>query len=318
MNLRQMRYVCEIAKRELNISSVASALHTNQPGISKQVKLLEIELGVEIFLRSRNRLSGITPHGQKIIAMAQNIVNETANIKAISRDVVQESSGPLVIAVTHTQARYFLPEAIKRFSLHHSKVRITMRHADPARIMEMLLSGDADIGVTTNDPPPVRELIALPCRESQRVVVVPSGHPLLQSRRLTLRQLARYPLITYEPAFISREIVVRAFAKHGLEPHVVLSAIDADVVKTCVEQGLGLAVLSEVTFDPLLDQKLRAIPAGHLFEPSVTKIWLCRNHYIRRYTFDFIEMCAPRMSRSNVQHAIASKSTAAGLKRPKS
>lgn len=315
MNLRQMQYVCEIAKRDLNISSVASALHTHQPGISKQVKRLETELGIEIFLRSRNRLSGITPHGQKIIAMAQAIVNEVANIRAVSRDVVQESNGSLVIAVTHTQARYVLPEVIKRFSSRYPKVRITMRHADPERIVAMLLSGDADIGVTTNDPPKVRELIVLPCREFQRLVIVPRGHKLLQSKRLTLKELARYPLVTYEPAFTSREIVVRAFEKQGMEPKVVLSAIDADVIKTCVEQGLGIAVLSEVTFDPERDRHLRAIPAGHLFDPSVTKIWLCRNHHVRRYTYDFIEMCAPRWSRSNVEHAMASRSTAAEPRR---
>jgi LysR family cys regulon transcriptional activator len=306
MNLRQMEYVCEIAKRDLNISSAASALRTNQPRISKQVKLLEAELGVEIFMRSRNRLSGITPHGQKIIAMAQTIVNESANIRAVSRDVVQESSGSLVIAVTHTQARYVLPEVIKRFSSRYPKVRMTMRQADPTRIVDMLLSGDADIGVTTNDPPPLRELVVFPCRESERLVIVPAGHPLLQSRRLTLKELARHPLVTYESAFASREIIVSAFAKQGLEPHVVLSAIDADVIKTCVEQGLGVAVLSAVTFDPLHDQKLRAIPASHLFEPSITKIWLCRNHYIRRYTFHFIEMCAPGLTRSNVEHAMGS------------
>ncbi|MBI4203845.1 MAG: LysR family transcriptional regulator [Betaproteobacteria bacterium] len=306
MNLRQMQYVCEIARRDLNISAVAAALHTNQPGISKQVKLLETELGIEIFVRSRNRLSGITPHGQKIIAMAQAIVNEMANIKSASRDVVQESSGSLVIAVTHTQARYVLPEVIKKFAARYPKVRITMRHADPERIVEMLLSGHADLGVTTNDPPKVRDLIVLPCREFQRVVIVPRGHQL-QRRRLTLKELARYPLVTYEPAFTSRETVIKAFAKRGLEPKVVLSAIDADVIKSCVEQGLGIAVLSEVTFEPQRDQNLCAIPAGHLFDRSVTKIWLCRNHHVRRYTYDFIEICAPRWTRSSIEHAMAAR-----------
>ncbi|OFW30244.1 MAG: hypothetical protein A3H97_00420 [Acidobacteria bacterium RIFCSPLOWO2_02_FULL_65_29] len=307
MNLRQMQYICEIARRDLNISSVAAALHTNQPGISKQVKLLETELSGEIFVRSRNRLSGITPLGQRVIVMAQTIVNEMANIKTISRDVVQERSGALVIAVTHTQARYVLPEVIKSFAARYPRVRITMRHADPARIVEMLRSGDADIGITTNDSPKLREIMVLPCREFQRVVIVPRGHELLGSKRVTLKELARYPLVTYESAFTSREVVVRAFAKQGLEPKVVLSAIDADVIKTCVEQGLGIAVLSEVTLDPQRDLNICAIPAGHLFDPSVTKIWLCRNRYIRRYTYDFIEMCAPRWSRSNVEHALVSR-----------
>jgi LysR family cys regulon transcriptional activator len=317
MNLRQMRYLCEIAKRELNISAVAAALHTNQPGISKQVKLLETELGIQIFVRSRNRLSGITPHGRKIIEMAHSITNEVANMKAVSRDVVQKDSGSLVIAVTHTQARYVLPEVIKRFTARYPKVRITMRHADPEKITEMLLSGAADLGVTTNDPPALRELVVLPVREFQRVVVVPRGHKLLRSRRLTLKELARCPIVTYEPAFTAREIVVRAFDKAKLEPKLVISSIDADVIKTCVEQGMGIAVLSEVTFDAGRDLNLAAIPAGHLFDPSITKIWLCRKHYLRRYAYDFIEMCNPRWSRSAVEHLMAERPTTPGVTSPR-
>ncbi len=309
MNLRQMQYLCELAKRELNISAVASALHTNQPGISKQLKLLEIELGVEIFVRSRNRFAGLTPHGRKIVEMAQSITNEVANMKALCRDVVQENSGSLTIAVTHTQARYVLPEVLIRFATRYPKVRITMRHADPEKIAEMLLSGSADLGVTTNDAPVLRKLVVLPVREFKRVVVLPRDHKLLQSRRLTLKQLARYPIVTYEPAFTAREIVMRAFEKAKLEPKFVVSSIDADVIKTCVEQGMGVAVLSEVTYDAGRDLNLRAIPAGHLFDSSVTKLWLCRNHYLRRYTYDFIEMCNPRWSRSVVEHLM----TKAGL-----
>jgi LysR family transcriptional regulator, cys regulon transcriptional activator len=299
-----MLYICEIAKRELNISAVASVLHTNQPGISKQVKLLETELGVEIFVRARNRISGITPHGRKIIAMAQSITNEVANIKAVSRDVVHEDSGALVIAVTHTQARYVLPQVIKRFTARYPKVRITMRHADPEKITGMLQSGAADLGVTTNDPPALREIAVLPVREFQRIVVVPRGHELLLSRRLNLKELVRYPIVTYEPAFTSREIVVRAFEKAKLEPKLVISSIDADVIKSCVEQGMGIAVLSEVTYDATRDANLAAIPAGHLFDPSVTKIWLSRKHYLRRYALEFIEMCNPRWTRSNVEHLL--------------
>lgn len=310
MNLRQMQYLCEIERRDLSISAVAQALHTSQPGISTQVKLLEEELGVEIFVRSRNRISGVTPHGRRIIAMAQAMLNEAENIRAVSRDVVQEASGSLVIAVTHTQARYVLPPVIKRFSARYPRVRITMRHADPARIAQMLVAGDAQIGMTTNDPPPVRELVAFPCRASQRIVVVPAGHALLKERRLTLRRLAAFPLIAHEPAFGSRDILDRAFARQALELNVVLSAIDADVIKTCVEQGLGVAVLSEVTFDPQQDRRLRAIPAGHLFEPSVTRLWLCRSHYVRRYTYDFMEMCAPELGRSRVQELMAARKPA--------
>ncbi|MDB5866410.1 MAG: hypothetical protein JWO70_4216 [Betaproteobacteria bacterium] len=305
MNLRQLQYICEIARRDdLSISAVAAALHTNQPGISKQLKLLEEELGVAIFDRGPNRLAGITLEGEQILAHANAILNEVGSIRAIGKDRMLEPAGPLVIAVTHTQARYVLPSVVKSFSRRYPKVRITMRHADPERIAQMLVSGEADLGVTTNDAPDFADLAVLPLRKFARVVVVPRSHPLTRSKRLTLKQLAAHPLVTYEPAFTSREVVLQAFSKAGLEPRVVISAIDGDVIKTCVEQGLGYAVLSEVTFDPARDTNLRALAAGHLFPPSVTRMWLSRPRYIRRYTYEFIEMCASRWTRTNVQQAV--------------
>lgn len=304
VNLKQLQYICEIAKRDdLSISAVAAALHKNQPGISKQLKLLEGELGIAIFGRSKNRLAGVTTEGKRILAHAHAILNEVGSIRAIGEERMLDSAGPLVIAVTHTQARYVLPGVVKSFSPRYPKVRITMRHADPQRIVEMLASGEADLGVTTNDAPEGADLVVLPCREFSRVVVVPRGHPLTRSRRLTLKQLAPYPLVTYEQAFTARTVVDDAFRKAGFEPKVVISAIDADVIKTCVEQGLGYAVLSEVAFDSARDTSLRALPAGHLFSPSITRIWLSRQRYIRRYTYEFIEMCAPHWTRASVEQA---------------
>jgi len=305
MNLRQLRYISEIAKRGLNISAVASALHTSQPGISKQIKLLEAELGAEIFVRSSNRLSGITPLGQKILGMAQNVIAEISNIKAASGDLKQETSGPLVIATTHTQARYVLPEIMKRFTLRYPKVQLTLRHGDPSRISDLLLSGEADIGVTTETAEHLRELLVFPCRRFQRVVIVPRGHELLNKKRLTLKLLAKYPLVTYEPAFTGRRQLDNAFTREGLKPKLVLSAIDADVIKSCVKHRLGIAVLSEVTYEQSADSDLCAIPAGHLFAPSITSIVVHRHRYLRRYTYDFIEMCAPCWTRANVQRASA-------------
>ena len=305
VNLRQLQYICEIAKREdLSISAAAAALHTHQPGVSKQLKLLEDELGVAIFGRGRNRLAGITPEGAQILAHANAILNEVGSIRAIGRERALENTGPLVVAVTHTQARYVLPGVVKTFSRRYPKVRITMRHADPERIAHMLASGEADLGVTTNEAPDAAELVVLPVRTFNRVVVVPRSHPLTRSKRLTLKQLAAHPLVTYEPAFTSREVVMRAFAKAGLEPKVVIGAIDGDVIKTCVEQGLGYAVLSEVTFDATRDTNLRALSAGHLFPPSVTRMWLSRQRYIRRYTYEFVEMCAPQWTRASVQQMV--------------
>jgi LysR family cys regulon transcriptional activator len=300
MNLQQLRYITEIAKRDLNISSVAAALHTSQPGISKQVRLLESELGIEIFMRSANRLSNITPTGEKIIGMAQKIVAEIANIKVVSGDLRQEKSGPMIIATTHTQARYVLPEIMKRFTSNYDDVQIMLRHGDPLRISELILAGDADIGITSGTAHYPRELLVLPCRRFQRIVVVRRGHKLL-NRRLTLKAIAQYPLITYEPAYPGRAQLEKAFAREGLKPKIVLSATDADVIKSCVENGLGIAVLSEVTYDSRDDAALRAIPAGHLFDSSITSIVIHRHRYLRRYAYDFIEMCAPRWSRANVE-----------------
>jgi LysR family cys regulon transcriptional activator len=304
MNLRQIRYIWEITKCDFNISRAAKALQTNQPGVSKQIRLLEDELGFPIFRRRRSRLSGVTSEGAKVVAMAENIVKEIANIKAISDDVRQEQSAALVIAATYTQAGYVLPQIMKRFAALHPNVTITMRHADPGRIMAMVEAGQADIGVTSEDPTSTRALLALPCRRFDKVVVVPKNHPLLKKKRLTLKDLVQYPLVTYDPSFTAGRQIVEAFRNEGLAPQTVVIAIGADVIKSCVEQGLGIAVLSQVSFDAQRDINLRALKAGHLFEPSTTKILLSRDRYVRRYTYDFMELCEPRWTRSNVQQSM--------------
>jgi len=311
MNLRQLRYIIEIARRDLNISAVAAALHTSQPGISKQVKLLETELGMDIFMRAGNRLSGITADGERVIAYARGALEEIGNIEVVGRERMRPNVGTLTIATTHTQARYVLPEVMKAFSGRHPKVSMTLRHGDPRQIAELVVSGGADIGVTTDVPGGERELLVLPCRQFQRVVIVPRGHKLLRASRLTLKALAQFPLITYEPQFTGRRELVKAFEKEGLTPNFIVSAIDADVIKTCVDQGLGVAVLSEVTFDRKKDAGLRAIAAGHLFEPSTTSVVLHRKRYLPQYAYDFVEMCSPPWSRPRVQRAMAGKAAKA-------
>lgn len=301
MNLRQVQYICEVARQRLNISAAAVALHTSQPGVSKQIKLLEAELGAQIFVRTLRRLSAITPFGEKILLSAQRIVNEISHIKAVSRDVEKNNVGTLVIATTHTQARYVLPGVMRRFTQRHPRVRLMLRHGDPAQIAQLLLAGEADLGVTTDVPKKPADLVVLPCHKFERVVVVPSRHPLLRARRLTLKLLAQYPLVSYEPAFTGRHHVLEAFEHRGLEPKVVLSAIDADVIKACVEQGFGIAVLLGITFDARRDSGLKAIPASHLFRPGTISVALHRQHYLRQYEYDFIEMFAARWNRANVQ-----------------
>lgn len=291
MNLQQLRYICEISRLDLNVSAAAAALHTSQPGVSKQLRLLEDELGMEIFRRARGRLIDTTPNGQRVIDIARGILREVANIKAVSREVVPDAPTTLVVAVTHSQARYVLPEVIKRYSRRHPNVQISMRHANPEKIISMLLAGEAELGISADDPPKTRRLTVIPCRYFRKMVVVPAHHPLLGVRTLTLKDLAQYPLVTYEPGFTSRRHLMAALEAQEIAPTIAVSAIDADVIKACVEQGLGVALLSEATFDPGKDGNLRAIPAGHLFPPSVSKIIACRDHYLRQCARDFIELC---------------------------
>jgi LysR family cys regulon transcriptional activator len=302
MNLRQLRYIAEIAERDLNISAVASSVHTSQSGISKQVKLLESELGIEIFVRARGRLRGITPLGARVVEYARNALAEVDNIRAISEE--RKRPGSMTIATSHTQARYVLPDIMKRFSARYPKVRISLAHGSPAEIAELVRAGKADIGVST-ETARTKELLSLPYRRFERVVIVPRGHPLLRMKRVTLKALARYPLVSYEPQYSGRRDVVRAFEKAGLAPRMPVSATDADVIKTYVEQGLGIAVLSEVTFDAARDASLGAIPAGHLFAPSTTILLLNRKRYLQQHAYDFVEMCLPKWTRADVQRAAA-------------
>ena len=301
MNLRQCRYIVEIAQNGLNISKVAEALHTSQPGISKQVRILEIELGLDIFVRAGNRLSGVTADGERIVAYARRVLEEIQNIESVARARRQPNVGTLVIATTHTQARYVLPEVMKLFANYHPKVKLILRHGNPEQITNMVASGEADIGVTTDAPPDKGSVIVVPWRQFDRVVIVPRRHKLLQQTRLTLKSIAQYPLITYEPQFTGRRELIRAFEKEGLNPTLSVSAIDADVIKTCVEQSLGIAVLSEVTFNSKKDAGLRAISAKHLFAPSITSLLINRKRHLQKYVYDFIQMCSPTWTKSRLQ-----------------
>lgn len=304
MNLRQLRYICEISNCGLNVSSAALILKTNQPGISKQVKLLESELGFEIFERRRNRFSAVTEHGEKIIAMSRIVIKQINNMRAVSNELGTGMPAELVIAATHTQARYFLMDVIEKFSVKNPSCRITMRHGNPSRISEMVDLGTVDIGVTSDAPSENRELLVLECRESPKCIIVPKGHPLTKIRRPTLKQLAKYALVTYEPSYTAGQQVVEAFTKAGLAPKVSAIGISADLIKTFVERGMGIAVLSKLTFDEKRDTSLQALPAGHLFAPSITRICLSRHLYLRKHIYDFLEICSANWTRSVIQKMI--------------
>jgi LysR family transcriptional regulator, cys regulon transcriptional activator len=307
MKLQQLRYLCEIACQDLNLSKAAKNLHTSQPGISKQIQLLEEELGMEIFVRNGKRIVKITPPGKIILKIAGRIIRDTENLRKVSQEFTDESGGTLTIATTHTQARYALPSVIKRFTARYPKVKLILRQGSPTQIAALVTSGEADIAIATEAIELFHELVMLPCYEWNRCVIVPPKHPLLKLKQLTLKAISQYPIITYDFAFTGRSKINQAFEALGLTPNVVLTAIDSDVIKTYVELELGIGILAKMAFEPQRDKHLRSIDASHLFEPSTTRIGISRNSYLRSYVFDFIEMFAPHLDKTNITTAMESR-----------
>ena len=305
MKIQQLRYLTEIARRGLNVSEAAEALHTSQPGVSKQIRALEDELGVEVFVRHGKRLSAITEPGKAVIAIAERIMAEANNLRRAGEEFANEKLGTLTIAATHTQARYALPKAVAAFKRRYPKVELLIHQGNPTQICEQLLAGEADMGVATEMISLYPELVSLPVYQWNRCVVVPPKHPLLKKTPLTLEALAQYPIVTYDFAFANRSLVQKAFESRGLQPHVVLSAQDSDVIKTYVELGLGIGILAKMAFDPKRDRHLRALDAAHLFESSTTRLGIKRGAYLRRYAYEFIELFAPRLPRNVVERAVA-------------
>lgn len=301
MKLQQLRYLCEVVRRELNMSTAAEALHTSQPGVSKQIGLLEDELGVKILVRHGKRVVGITEPGHIIIGIAERILRDTDNLAKVGADFSKDGGGSLTIATTHTQARYALPPVISRFIQRYPKVRLSLRESSPQQILELMNTGAADIAITTEAEELYQDLITLPCYQWNRCVITPLNHPLLRQQKLTIENIARYPLITYDFAFDAGSPIRRAFDARGIQPNVLLTAIDADVIKAYVEMGLGIGILAKMAFDPARDHGLRLIDASHLFEPSTTRIGIRRNAYLRGYVFDFIGMFSPRLTRDVVE-----------------
>jgi LysR family cys regulon transcriptional activator len=308
MKLQQLRYLCEVANQGLNLSKAAEILHTSQPGISKQIRLLENELGVDVFVRNGKRVVETTPPGRAILEIAERMLRDAKNLKQVGQEFANEASGSLTIATTHTQARYALPVAIKHFTARYPKVRLILRQGNPTQIAELVTSGVADIAIATEAIELFDELVMLPCYQWNRCVIVPPRHPLLKLKELTLEAIAQHPIITYDFAFTGRSKINQAFDAKGLVPNVVLTAIDADVIKTYVELGLGIGILAQMAFEPKRDRHLRSIDASHLFEPSTTRIGISRNSYLRRYVYDFIEMFAPHLSHAVVTTAMTERS----------
>ena len=304
MKLQQLRYLVEVARRGLNVSEAAEVLYTSQPGVSKQIKMLEDELGVIVFERSGKRLTAITEPGKRVLEIAERILRETDNIKRVGEEYAGGDSGSLVIATTHTQARYALPAVVKQFIERHPKVRLSMHQGSPTQIAEWTIKGEADIAIATEALDQYPQLVMLPCYQWGHSVVAPDGHPILSARNITLAELARWPLITYDPAFAGRSRINKAFERAQLAPNIVLAAIDADVIKTYVSLGLGLGIIASMAYDPVRDQGLQARDVSQFFGLNTTRIGLRRGTYLRRFEYDFIELFASHLSKRAVDMAM--------------
>ncbi len=305
MNLQQLRYVCAVVDHGLNVSMAADALFTSQPGISKQIRHLEDELGVDVFVRQGKRLASLTPAGEIVVATARRALSEVGNLKRVADEFRSEDAGTLSIATTHTQARYVLPRILQQFASRYRKVKLVLHQGNPAQVAEQAVQGEVDVGIATEALSEHPELVTLPCYRWNRVVLVPRGHPLARVQPLTLEAIARYPIVTYDFAFTGRSQANAAFADMGIVPNVVLTALDADVIKTYVALGMGIGIVAEMAYDPLRDGELERLDASHLFAPSTTRIALRRHVFLRGYVYAFISLFAPQHDRRAIDAALA-------------
>lgn len=303
MKLHQLRYLAAVAQSGLNITAAAQKLHTSQPGVSKQIKLLEDELGFQIFTREGRALTRITPAGQQVIERAMRILQETQSIKNLSKELGNEDRGSLSIGTTHTQARYVLPAVVSEFRRRFPQVRLHLQQGTSEQIAEMVAQDRVDFAIATGSESRFADLTILPCYRWHRIVVVPHGHALTTQGRLTLRALAAHPLITYSFSFAGPSSLHEAFAKADLVPDVAITARDSDVIKTYVRLGLGVGIVANMAIDAKEDEDLVAIDAQHLFAGHTTWIGFRRGLLLRRYMYDFVQLLAPHLERRTVERA---------------
>jgi LysR family cys regulon transcriptional activator len=309
MNFQQLRSVRETVRRGFNLTAVSEALHTSQPGVSRQLKELEDELGIVLFERAGRRLLGLTPPGRAVLPIIERLLQEADNLRRAGADFAQSERGLLTVAATHTQARYALPTAVRDFRAAHPQVTLHLQQGSPRQVAASVLSGEADLGIATEALTEFPDLVALPGYRWTHLVVVPRGHALADEaaagQPLTLARLAAFPLITYEPGYTGRRHIDEAFHRAGLDVEVSLSAMDADVIKTYVELGLGVGVIASVAYDEARDGGLVALDARHLFATNTTRIAIKRGAFLRGYVYDFIRTFAAPLAREVVDRALA-------------
>ena len=300
MNFQQLRIVRETVRRNFNLTEVANTLYTSQSGVSKHIKDLEDELSVELFVRKGKRLLGLTEPGKEMVKIVERMLLDARNIKNLAEQYSQQDSGRLTIATTHTQARYALPKVVTEFKKLYPKVHLKLHQGSPAEIAQLLLDGEADIGVATETLGEIPELASFPFYSWHHAVIVPEGHELEQQLPLTLEAIAAHPIITYHEGFTGRALLEKTFHDAGLLPDIVLSALDADVIKSYVELGLGAGIVASVAFNEQRDVGLRKLDCSHLFDEVFTRIAVRRGHLLRRFAYHFIELCSPQLTEARV------------------
>ncbi|CFX63880.1 DNA-binding transcriptional activator of cysteine biosynthesis [Candidatus Filomicrobium marinum] len=301
MNFQQLRIIRETARRGFNLTEVAGALYTSQSGVSKHIKDLEDELGVELFVRRGKRLTGLTGPGEELLELVERLLLEAENIKRIADQYSQTDRGELTVVTTHMQARYALPPIVAKFKQTFPDVHLVLHQASPAETASMLLDGSADVGVATDALIDNPDLISFPFYSWHHAVIAPKGHPLEKVTPLTLEAIAEYPIITYNPGFTGRAGIDAAFASAGLSPDIVMAALDADVIKAYVELGLGVGIIASMAFDPTRDTKLTLLDSTPLFQKNTSRIALRRGRYLRGFVYRFIEFCSPELTEGLVR-----------------
>ena len=304
MNFQQLRIIRETTRRDFNLTEVANALFTSQSGVSKHIRDLENELGVELFVRRGKRLLGLTGPGRELLPIVERMLHDASNIKRLAEQFACRDEGTLTIATTHTQARYRIADLVSQFVASFPKVRLEIVESNPQAVAGMLLSGAADIGIATESLSDEPDLATFPFYRWRHAIVVPLGHPLLAVAAPTLADIGRYPIITYHEAFAGRRRVNEAFRSAGIAPNVVLSAVDSDVIKRYVELGLGVGIVSPIAFDERRDTSLRILPGAPLFPENTTLIAVRRGHYLRSFGYSFIELCSAGLGPERVRAAV--------------
>ncbi len=308
MKLQQLRFLLAVTQNDLNVTAAAERLFTSQPGISKQIRLLEEELGVRIFERTGRQLKAITPAGQAIVSRAEEVIKRVDSIRDLASEFSDAESGSLSIATTHTQARYVLPPVIEAFRQQYPKVDLQLHQGNPEQISEMAAGGAVDFAIATEATADFGNLIMMPCYHWNRSIVIPRGHPLREKIPVSLEQLARHPIVTYVFGFTGRSQLDNAFRERGLEPRVVFTATDADVIKTYVQLGLGVGILAKMAYSPDTDTTLCALDASHLFPPSTTRLGFRPGLFLRGFHYEFMHLFANHLTRDLVDAATVAAS----------